>query len=63
MSRFFVSFPSRVETIDGSANEGEDYEKVDEVLTFEPDEREKEVRDEREEWERKQSGDGIDWPG
>ena len=33
----------RVETIDGSANEGEDYLPVNEVLTFEPNEREKEV--------------------
>ena len=34
---------SRVETIDGSATEGEDYEPVNEVLTFEPNESEKEV--------------------
>ena len=34
---------SRVETIDGSAVEGEDYEPVNEILTFEPREREKEV--------------------
>ena len=33
----------RVETIDGSAVEGEDYEPVNEILTFEPREREKEV--------------------
>jgi hypothetical protein len=33
----------RVETIDGSATEGEDYHKVDEILTFQPDETEKEV--------------------
>ena len=33
----------RVETIDGSAVEGEDYERVNEILTFEPDEREKEI--------------------
>jgi len=33
----------RVETIDGSAVEGEDYEAVNEVLTFEPREREKEI--------------------
>jgi len=31
----------RVETIDGSATEGEDYKAVNEVLTFEPGEREK----------------------
>ena len=35
----------RVETIDGSANEGEDYQAVNEVLTFEPHETEKQVRD------------------
>ena len=35
---------ARVETIDGSANEGEDYQAVNEVLTFEPDETEKEVK-------------------
>ncbi len=34
---------NRVETIDGSAVEGEDYEPIDEILTFEPNEREKEV--------------------
>ena len=33
----------RVETIDGSANEGEDYQAVNEVLTFEPHETEKEI--------------------
>merc|ERR1711936_562410 len=33
----------RVETIDGSAVEGEDYEPVNEILTFEPREREKEI--------------------
>ena len=33
----------RVETIDGSANEGEDYQAINEVLTFEPHEAEKEV--------------------
>ena len=33
----------RVETIDGSANEGEDYQAINEVLTFEPHETEKEV--------------------
>merc|ERR1712012_1386314 len=33
----------RVETIDGSAVEGEDYEPVNEILTFEPREREKEA--------------------
>ena len=32
-----------METIDGSANEGEDYEPLDEILTFEPNETEKEV--------------------
>ena len=32
-----------METIDGSAVEGEDYEPVNEILTFEPREREKEV--------------------
>ena len=32
-----------VETIDGSANEGEDYQAINEVLTFEPHETEKEV--------------------
>lgn len=36
-----ISF--RVETIDGSAVEGEDYEPINEILTFEPNEREKEV--------------------
>ncbi len=33
----------RVETIDGSAVEGEDYLPVNEVLTFDPHEREKEI--------------------
>lgn len=33
----------RVETIDGSAVEGEDYEPLNEILTFEPNEREKEI--------------------
>ncbi len=33
----------RIETIDGSAVEGEDYEPLNEILTFEPNEREKEV--------------------
>jgi solute carrier family 8 (sodium/calcium exchanger) len=33
----------RVETIDRSANEGEDYEAVNEVLTFEPHETEKQI--------------------
>jgi len=33
----------RVETIDGSANEGEDYQAINEVLTFEPHEREKQI--------------------
>eukprot|EP00090_Calanus_glacialis_P017022 TRINITY_DN265_c0_g1_i4.p1 TRINITY_DN265_c0_g1~~TRINITY_DN265_c0_g1_i4.p1 ORF type:complete len:628 (+),score=150.87 TRINITY_DN265_c0_g1_i4:224-2107(+) len=33
----------RVETIDGSANEGEDYQAVNEVLTFEPHETEKQI--------------------
>ena len=33
-----------METIDGSAVEGEDYEPVNEILTFEPREREKEVK-------------------
>merc|ERR1719369_1543484 len=33
----------RVETIDGSANEGEDYQAVNEVLTFEPLETEKQI--------------------
>jgi len=33
----------KVETIDGSATEGEDYHKVDEILTFQPDETEKEI--------------------
>ena len=37
------SFIRRVETIDGSANEGEDYIAVNEILTFEPYETEKEV--------------------
>ena len=32
-----------METIDGSANEGEDYEPLNEILTFEPNETEKEV--------------------
>ena len=39
------SFILRVETIDGSANEGEDYIAVNEILTFEPYETEKEVGD------------------
>ena len=39
------SFIRRVETIDGSANEGEDYVAVNEILTFEPYETEKEVGD------------------
>ena len=34
----------RVETIDGSATEGEDYVAVNQVLTFEPYETEKEVK-------------------
>ena len=34
----------RVETIDGSANEGEDYVAINETLTFEPYQKEKEVR-------------------
>ena len=33
----------RVKTIDGSANEGEDYQAINEVFTFEPNETEKEV--------------------
>ena len=33
-----------METIDGSAVEGEDYEPVNEILTFEPREREKEAK-------------------
>ena len=33
----------RVETIDGSANEGEDYVAISETLTFEPYQKEKEV--------------------
>ena len=33
----------RLETIDGSAVEGEDYEPLNEILTFEPNERDKEV--------------------
>ena len=35
---------NRVETIDGSANEGEDYVAINETLTFEPYQKEKEVR-------------------
>ena len=34
----------RVETIDGSANEGEDYVAISETLTFEPYQKEKEVK-------------------
>ena len=34
----------RVETIDGSANEGEDYIAINETLTFEPYQKEKEVK-------------------
>ena len=34
----------RVETIDGSANEGEDYIAISETLTFEPYQKEKEVK-------------------
>ena len=37
----------RLETIDGSATEGEDYVPVNEVLTFEPYETEKEVASDR----------------
>ena len=33
----------RVETIDGSAVEGEDYQAINEIITFEPYETEKEV--------------------
>ena len=40
---FLLDLPGRVETIDGSANEGEDYQAVDEILTFEPMETEKEI--------------------
>ena len=36
---------ARVETIDGSANEGEDYIAISETLTFEPYQKEKEVTD------------------
>ena len=36
---------TRVETIDGSANEGEDYIAISETLTFEPYQKEKEVTD------------------
>jgi hypothetical protein len=39
----FLKLNPRVETIDGSAVEGEDYEPLNEILTFEPNEREKEV--------------------
>ena len=35
---------TRVETIDGSANEGEDYIAISETLTFEPYQKEKEVK-------------------
>ena len=35
---------NRVETIDGSANEGEDYVAINETLTFEPYQKEKEVK-------------------
>ena len=38
-----MNFVLRVETIDGSAKEQEDYEPLNEVLTFEPEEREKEI--------------------
>lgn len=38
-----IEFVLRVETIDGSAKEQEDYEPLNEVLTFEPEEREKEI--------------------
>ena len=34
-----------METIDGSANEGEDYIAINETLTFEPFQKEKEVSD------------------
>ena len=34
-----------METIDGSANEGEDYIAISETLTFEPYQKEKEVTD------------------
>ena len=40
----------RVETIDGSAVEGEDYQPVNEILTFEPHEREKEIGYSIQEW-------------
>ena len=42
-TNFLLSNFSRVETIDGSAVEGEDYLPVNEILTFEPEETEKEV--------------------
>ena len=41
--KIFCSSFFRLETIDGSAVEGEDYESINEILTFEPNEREKEV--------------------
>ena len=41
---FLCIFYARVETIDGSAVEGEDYHAVNEILTFEPNEKEKEVK-------------------
>ena len=41
---YFDDMLTRVETIDGSAVEGEDYEAVNEILTFEPNVTEKEVR-------------------
>merc|ERR1719369_984085 len=37
------SVRARVETIDGSATEGEDFHAVNEILTFEPHETEKEI--------------------
>ena len=39
----YFYFRFRLETIDGSAVEGEDYEPLNEILTFEPNEKEKEV--------------------
>ena len=41
--RLSNSVKVRVETIDGSAVEGEDYQAVNEVLHFEPQETEKEI--------------------
>ncbi len=44
LKKYQYLYSFRVETIDGSATEGNDYIKVDEILTFQPNETEKEVK-------------------